>query len=104
MIFDDAAAKAIILETGLLERLNKRGLSEILTFAIEHENPTHWIFCAHTFGHPVASENGHMVIAWPKQHFAWESVKDSIIATLRGYGITQGLAIPYPAPQTRRDN
>ena len=82
VVTTDTTAKAIMLQRGILDRLRKRSPSDTLSFCIDDNHPTHWLYCALVMDHPDPPENGYMVIAWPKAEFDLSFVRAAIAKQL----------------------
>jgi len=73
-IQDNAEAKSLLLELGLLETFsdkmaanNGAGTTQIVTYG---EHPTHFIIALLFLGMTLATDNGYYVVCMPKNQFS----------------------------------
>jgi hypothetical protein len=74
-VSDDAEAQMIMLQLGILDSVSsKKNSSDTTSLCVAENHPSHWCLCARIWGNADPSENGFMVIAYPKSNFDLMSV------------------------------
>jgi hypothetical protein len=91
-IGDDAEARTLLLEAGLIDKFAKEPPStpwfELLTYA---DHPTHWLIGMLFRGFVDAKDNGYIVRCYPRSQFSEAQMKpilDSLKHSVTPYGGT----------------
>jgi hypothetical protein len=80
VVKDDAAARRIIAEIGLLDAIEKakRCLTEPAVFVTSQNHSTHWIVAGFYRGFQKPEDNGFYLACYPKTDFTFEQVQSHI--------------------------
>lgn len=83
LVTDDVKAQAIMLQLGVLNQISqKRDPTDTTSIYIAELHPTHWLMCARIWDNPDPTENGFMIVAYPKAHFDLFAVQGAMAAYL----------------------
>lgn len=86
---DDAEAKTILFELGLIDKFSikppyNQSTAQSITYA---EHPTHFIFAMLFLGKTKKEDNGYVVFCLPKSEYSPEDAMKFVHQKLEGQGI-----------------
>jgi len=86
---DDATARSMLVQLGLLDRLldlaHKPELTEPRADMVcDTEHATHWIFGVYYHGYPAAADNGYTLRCFPKSIYTFEQFRAAIRRDIGG--------------------
>jgi hypothetical protein len=80
LISDDTEAQAFLMATGILDKLPNPSTrpDTQTTMCADYSHPSHWILATRIQGNADPTENGFMVMAWPKCKWPRSVIKEAI--------------------------
>ncbi len=80
---DDADAKTVLVQVGLLDKLLElAGRADLPTPRADavyySDHPTHWVSGVHYHGYPLPADNGYAVRCFPKSRYSLNQFRQMI--------------------------